>query len=430
LKNNGGIIARLNGWWPGPDQQWRRNQYVAVGALFIAFLGFSFAMPFLPLYLLQLDISTKEEASFWSGIAFGVSPLIAAMLAPFWGAISDRFSKKLLVMRCLIAFVVILVLTALVSTMWQVLALRVLLGFFGGFTTLATIMVLAYAPPGRTTEAVGLVQAAQILGHGIGPVFGGITADLIGLRPSFVAAAVACAMAAVIMWVFLKEEVQPAEVIRRTSATQLSWGGILAIENILVLILVLFGARFVERTFDPVMPLFVANLAEQGRVDPGWIATGVGIIIGLSTIGRTASSTLIGSLARRWSPRLMLLASLAASSLSCLPMATADAYWQMLILRGIEGFLSGGLITLAISVGADLIPQRQRGTGVGLIMSGGMYGSATAPMVAGAVGAIDIRWVFLMDAAIFAVFTISTLIFMREPKKIDPERAEDLSGSH
>jgi MFS family permease len=86
----------------------------------------------------------------------------------------------------------------------------------------------------------------------------------------------------------------------------------------------------------------------------------------------------------------------------------------MLILRGIEGFLSGGLITLAISVGADLIPQQQRGTGVGLIMSGGMYGSATAPMVAGALGAVHISWVFIMDAGIFAVLTIATMVFMRE----------------
>ncbi len=128
--------GRLWSWWPGPDQQWRRNQYVSVAALFVAFMGFSFAMPFLPLYLLQLDVATMEEASFWSGIAFGVSPLISAIMAPFWGSISDRFSKKLLVLRCLVAFAILLVLMAFVQHMWQMLVLRIILGFFGGFTTL------------------------------------------------------------------------------------------------------------------------------------------------------------------------------------------------------------------------------------------------------------------------------------------------------
>ncbi|MCL4531690.1 MAG: MFS transporter [Actinobacteria bacterium] len=399
----------VRAWWPGPDQQWRRNQYVSVASLFVAFLGFSFASPFLPLYLLELDIPTMEEASFWSGVSFGVSPLISAMLAPFWGSVADRFSKKLLVLRCLIAFTVLLALMAFVTHMWQLLALRIILGFFGGFTTLATIMVMSYAPPDRTAEAVGFVQAAQIIGQGIGPVFGGITADMVGLRPSFVAAAVACAIAAVILTVFLKEEKVAAR--RQRAKGSLSIRQVLLLANMLALMVVLFGARFVERTFDPVMPLFVSQL----DVDPGWIATGVGLITGLSTVGRAISSTLAGgSSSRGWSRRTLLLISLGASAVACLPMALATAFWQMLILRAIEGFLSGGLLTLAIATGADLIPRQQRGAGVGLLMSGGMYGSAVAPMVAGAIGAVNLRAVFVLDAAIFAALTIATLVFMRE----------------
>ncbi len=409
--------ALLWSWWPGPDQQWRRNQYVAVGALFVAFVGFSFAMPFLPLFLLQLDIKTTEEAALWSGVVFGVSPLISAILAPFWGSVSDRFSKKLLVLRCLLAFTVLLVLMAFVTHMWQMLALRIVLGFFGGFTTLATIMVMSYAPAERTAEAVGMVQAAQILGQGIGPVFGGVTADLVGLRPSFVAAALACAVAAVVLMLFLKEE--PVAVARgRKRGGDLSWRQLLLLSNVAVLMVVLFGSRFVERTFDPVMPLFVSQL----DVDAGWVATGVGLIIGLSTVGRTLSSTMIGTWARQRSPRWILLLCLGASAASCIPMAVANAYWQMLILRGIEGFLSGGLITLAISTGAERIPRAQRGTGVGILMSGGMYGSATAPVIAGIIGAVNLRAVFLVDAVIFTALTVATLLFMREVPAEAPDR--------
>ena len=75
-----------------------------------------------------------------------------------------------MVERSLVSFVLIMAAMAYVTRAWHVLALRAVQGLFAGYGSLSVAMAAESAPRERMPQAIGLVQTAQRLGPGVGPV--------------------------------------------------------------------------------------------------------------------------------------------------------------------------------------------------------------------------------------------------------------------
>jgi MFS family permease len=168
---------------------WRRNQAAVTAAAFIGFTGFTLVMPFLPLYLADLGVQSTSAIAIWSGLSLGVTPAVTALMTPVWARVADRFGRKMIVARSLASFVVIMSLMAYVTAPWQVFALRALQGLFAGYGAIAMTMAAESAPPEHLASAIGWVQTAQRLGPALGPVFGGVLAQAVGLRSTFLVSA-------------------------------------------------------------------------------------------------------------------------------------------------------------------------------------------------------------------------------------------------
>ena len=138
--------------------------------VFAVFTGFAFVLPFLPLFVRELGVAEPERAALWAGVLIGVAPLLAGLLAPAWGRLADRHGHKGIAVKALVAYVVLLALSAAVTSVGQLLALRIGIGLFGGIGPLGLAMATAQAPREETGRAVGLIQAAQILSAAIGPL--------------------------------------------------------------------------------------------------------------------------------------------------------------------------------------------------------------------------------------------------------------------
>jgi MFS family permease len=54
----------------------------------------SMLLPFLPLYIQQLGVTSSSAVVQWSGVAFGVTFLGTALTASIWGRPADRFGRK------------------------------------------------------------------------------------------------------------------------------------------------------------------------------------------------------------------------------------------------------------------------------------------------------------------------------------------------
>jgi len=388
-----------------PAAQWQRNQYVIVLAVFLSFLGFTFVMPFLPLYVQELGVTDVAEAAFWSGLALSVTPLMGAVLAPVWGAAADRFGRKPMFARSLLSFAILMVCMSLISDVYQLLAIRVFWGVVGGFGALSTALVTLNAPREHMGRAVGLVQSAQIISYAVGPGVGGILVDHVGLRQAFYAPAILYLGALALTQVVYKETRDPP------AARKAARGGgglreVLRLPNFLPVAAVLFFAQFVDKSFGAVLPLYVAALEPAAT----GVASMSGLIVSLGALAAAISAGTAGRLAGQHSPWRLMLFSLLGGMLVCLPMAFVDRTWQFLILRMLLGLLAGGTITLAYTVGGLAMPAHGRATAFGFLSSAAMLGMALSPLFSGILAGITLRAVFVVDALLYGLALAALLL--------------------
>ena len=142
---------------------WTRNIWALTLIVFVAFVGFQFFSPFLPLYVHELGVPDARSVALWSGVLAAVTPAISGVLAPFFGRLADRYGRKLMLIRSLAGFTVIIAAMGLVTSVEQLLFARVLQGLFAGFTPMAMAVASVSAPREKVSTAIGMVQSAQRL---------------------------------------------------------------------------------------------------------------------------------------------------------------------------------------------------------------------------------------------------------------------------
>ena len=371
---------------------WRRNQFAVTAASFVGFTGFTLVMPFLPLYIRQLGVTDVGEIALWTGLTLGVTPALTALCSPFWGRIADRFGHKLMVERALISFVVVMAAMAFVTEAWHLLALRAALGLFAGYGALTLSMAARTVPRERMAEAIGTVQTAQRLGPALGPVIGGTVAQIVGIRRAFFVTS-GFYVAAIVIVFFMYKERHPEPASHERKDRRVTFRSVLAFENFILLILVVFGLQFVDRSFGPVLPLYVAQLGTPVETVP--IISGV-----LFSIGAGAAAVgnhLCGALLRKASARVVIAAAGAAASAGTLVYVFAGNVGLLVLGTALFGVAIGIATTAAYTAASTIMPASARGTGFGLLTTGSLTGLAISPIVSGLLGAISIRTVFLLD---------------------------------
>ncbi len=253
---------------------WRRNLFAVTTAGFIGFTGFTLVMPFLPLYIAQLGVTDVGEIAAWTGLSIGVTPAVTAVMSPVWGRLADRVGRKIMVERALLSFVVVMAALAFVTRPWHVLALRAAQGFFAGYGAIILTMAAESAPRERLASSIGLVQTAQRLGPAIGPVIGAIVAGVVGLRQTFLVTAGIYFVALLVVLLGYREAPIQRQVTH-TAPARTTFGDVLRFDNFLLLMVTIFGVQFVDRSFGPMLPLFVEQIGVEQASGPSRRGHGV-----------------------------------------------------------------------------------------------------------------------------------------------------------
>lgn len=349
-------------------------------------------MPFLPLYFQLLGVEDVGSIAMWSGLSLGVTPALTAILSPFWGRLADRYGRKIMVERSLGSFVIVMAALAYVTEAWQVFALRAVQGLFAGYGALTLTMAADCAPRDRTAYAIGFAQTAQRLGPAVGPIIGGAVAQMVGMRNTFLVTA-AFYLAALVIVFFIYDERSVTHAEAPSSEARLTFRNVLAFENFILLMAVVFGLQFVDRSFGPVLPLFVAELGTPADRVP--IVAGVlfSIAAGTGAIGHHVCSRLL----RRASARVVIAASAGIGAAGAAVYVLAGQPSILLIGTAVFGLAIGIATTAAYTAASSVIPAGARGAGFGLLTTASLTGLALSPIVSGMLAATSIRAVFLLD---------------------------------
>lgn len=387
-----------------PRDTWKRNQLaVTVSAAFI-FSGFTLIMPFVPMYVQLLGVRSQAAAAIWAGVALGISPLVASLAAPVWGRIADRYGLKIMAVRITFALFAIWALTAFAQNVYQLLILRFLLGLLGGFNAFSISLATQLSPQEKIGRVIGTLQAVQISSTAVGPFVGGVLAGWIGIRHTFLVTSFLCLLS-LLLFVFLYQDKgasQPS-LSAAVPPPQPSEGlaALMRLPDFAVVASLLFLVTTIDRSFAPVIPLFVAGY----RADPLEAARLSGIILSLAAFAESFAAWYSGKKMTRSEPKQFLLVRLGAGSLICFGIGFAASIMQLSGLRVLLALLAGGTLTVAYTLASRVISEGQRAAAFGLLSSFGMMGGAVGPLLGGLSVLINIRTVFFFDALIYAGLT-------------------------
>jgi DHA1 family multidrug resistance protein-like MFS transporter len=246
--------------------------------------------------------------------------------------------------------------------------------------------------------SIGYVQTAQRLGPAIGPIVGGAVAGVVGLRHAFLVTAAFYVVAVVIVYVMYDER-SASHHAATPAAGRVTFKNVLAFENFILLMVVIFGLQFVDRSFGPVLPLYVAQLGTA----PGRVPLVSGVLFSISAAAGAIGHHVCGMLLRRGSAPNVIASSIGIAAAGTIVYLVAGASWLLLVATPVFGLAIGVATTAAYTAASSVIPASARGAGFGFLATASLTGLALSPIVSGILGATSIRGVFLLDTLALVV---------------------------
>lgn len=414
------------------QQSWRRTLYIVFFAQLMTAVGFSSIFPFLPLYVEDLGSTTSLSTELLAGLVFSAQAFTMMLASPIWGALADRYGRKLMVERAAFGGAILLLLMAFVRSAEQLVALRAVQGLVTGTLAASNALVAASVPRERTGYAMGLLQTALGTGVAAGPLIGGAAADAFGYGAAFYLTAGLLFLAGLLVAFGVKEEFEPLRALGDGDRGFLSqWRRILAQEGVVGGYSTRFLTTLGRMMIVPIAPLFIQSL----MLDQPRLNTVTGLVIGTASATTTLSAVWLGRLSDRIGHRRILLPSILLAGLAYLPQSLVSSPWQLLVLQALMGVALGGVIPTISALLARYSHEGQEGAVYGLDNSVQAAARALAPLIgAGIALAFGLRATFMATGLLFIATGLLAVPHLPTPPRprlaIHTQRAPQITPEH
>jgi DHA1 family multidrug resistance protein-like MFS transporter len=389
-------------------ESWRRNLYVTAIAEFLVLLGFSLYVPFLPLYMKSVGGLGNEEAALWSGIATGLAGLAMFISSPIWGVVADRWGRKPMLLRAQFGGAAVAFLYVISPNIYFLVGFRFLQGLFTGTVSAASALIASTTPREKLPYSMGILMGAIFGGQTIGQLLGGFLAEHFGYDVAFyVAALLLLGGALTILFLVHENFVQPEK------GQSVSLPGMLKIAfspNVLPLLMVMAALGLGPMIISPILPLVFGAMSQDTGAS---IASGEAFA--LLGVVMAVSSLVFGRFHGRFSVRKVLAVCCIGAGLLSLPPIWAATSLQLILLIGLSGILSGGIITSSNSLVGTAVPLTQQGIAYGLSQSASSLGSGIGPFIGGGLAPlIGLRPIFGVSAVVMILVGLLSLKVIRK----------------
>ena len=376
-----------------------RNVWIITASMTVLAICYTMIIPFLPIYLLELGVP-KDDVALWSGLVFGITFLIAGIMAPIWGKIADNKGKKRMALRAGFAIAVSYVLIGMVTDQYQLLMGRALVGFANGFYPAAMTMVSLSVDEKQVGRALGIFQTGLILGNVIGPFLGGAVESVVGMRPVFYISGIAVFIATLAVLFLVKE---PKLEVENTTSKEQSKQPAKATslredfksvqeQPVLVRLLwVYFFMQCVIMMLQPILALYVGDM--QGTMEGAAIISGTILSIG-GLAGSLTTNIWVRLGERRGYFRTISYCMLGSGVVLLLQSLPVGIWWFGVLQVLIGSCIVGINPSLSAAVTLNTEPGF-RGRMFGMTTTAQQFGSMVGPVFASIVSTyIGISYVF------------------------------------
>lgn len=377
---------------------WRRNLAICVFGSFTTLMSLSMLLPFLPLYVQQLGVSSSSAVIQWSGVAFSATFVGTAVTAPIWGHMADRFGRKAMLVRAAIGMAIVMSLIGVAHTAIELVVLRLVAGLVGGYSSASIVMIGTQAPRERAGWALGVLSTGALLGSLVGPLVGGFLPTWVGIRGTFFVggAVIAVAAAATILLVredFDRESDQHHRVAERNASSSATFNRSIILALLLTAMMVLFANMSIE----PIITVYIGQLG----VPAHHLVRIAGIVMACSALGSMLTAAKLGALADRVGSWKVIIGCLLATGLVMLPQAFVAQWWQLAVLRVFMGMTIAGLLPAVAKLVRQSVDENNSGKALGYLQSAQFAGQVAGPLAGGQIGAhIGLHEVFFATGSL------------------------------
>jgi len=367
--------------WPSALEPWQRNLYVLWSIELVAFIGLSLILPFIPLYVRELGVTDVAAVTRWSGLLLAGPFMVSFVATPIWGALGDRYGQKPMVIRALLGSSVAYLGMALAGTVEGLFAWRLALGAVSGFLAAGMALVSMTVPDDQRGYALGLLQSVVPAAGLVGPLMGGVLADVIGYHAIFVLVGLICATGGIVAAFVLREPRERMPVLARSSVRsnlEVVWKH----PTLRRALLAILASQTLVTSLQPIFVLYVERLGVEGRL----LSTTTGVLFAATGITALIAAPWWGRRSDRHGFQRALMIALLGSSVTLFCQGFVTGVAQLLVLRLLYGCFVSGVLPPLFGFISVASPSDRRGGLMGLSSSATMLGNLLGPLSGGFVG--------------------------------------------
>lgn len=387
---------------------WKKNLYVMWICQFLAMVGMSSIVPFLPLFIRELGITSIEETSKWSGLVFAGPFFVSLFLSSVWGNLGDKYGRKIMTIRATFGLAIAQVLIGFSQDINQLFIARMLQGGLSGFLPAAMALIASNTPEEKTGYALGILQSSTAAGTVLGPLLGGVIADFLSFRAVFFVVAGLLAIVGVAIILFVKED--KLEQSKNYYSFVDNWKFVLSNKKFLIpsllIMLTALGISFVR----PIFVLFVETL----EIDHSYLPTITGALYSIVGIFSIFSAYWWGKHVEKFGlAKSLFIASLVTAIMYFLHSIIKNPYY-LIPVRTLLGFGYGAIAPLLFTRISNQVAKERRGGVMGIGSSFQVMGNLIGPLFGGYAGAvIGFQFSFLITGGIFLVISLVSLLMLK-----------------
>ena len=382
--------------------------------LMVETLSFTQLTAYTPLFLRELHVPADQVPTWIAGFV-SLGTVLALPLAPFWGVLADRYSRKLIIVRSAAIEAVIFAGWAFSTSPWMALVFICLNGFILGNTGVMLAVQASITPAQRLALGIGIVGAGSPAGRTLGPILGSGLVHLFDVKGMLLIDAALSAFIAVMLMVFLREgnRVRPADV-RVFSLLRGALDEIVRNPVLWRLFLAMTVAQLGVWVALPYVPIYIARLAPMNPV------TAVGVVLSLVGLGAAIASPLWGVGLQRFGYTLVLSVASTGTSVTLLVAGASHEIGLFASFLVLNSVFSTAILTAIMAVMAATVSAERRGAVLGQIMFPFYVGGLIGPVL----GALAFHAGQLVVFGLAGLLSLSPLVVLLTMRPAVPQTQE------
>ncbi|MFC4389022.1 MFS transporter [Gracilibacillus marinus] len=392
----------------------KRNLFIMWFANFFIAASMTMVIPFLSLYIGSLGNYPDDFVQQWSGWVFAITFFIAFLVSPLWGRYGDKRGRKPFLVISGFGLGISVLLMGFVTNVYQLFLLRLFMGLFAGFISMSQAFISTQTPKHIAGKVLGTLQTGNVTGSLLGPLFGGILADLIGYAHTFQLTAITLFTAAIFVLVGIKER-----RIEEESENEKKYTSLQVLKHILahpILVMVMIVSMFVQVanfSIQPILSLYVDQIH-----GPTSIAFFSGLAFSAAGLGNLFMSRNWGKLADRIGYEKVLILLLFLSGIFFFPGGFVSSISQLIVVRFLLGMAIGGIIPIRTAYIRQVTPLHIQGEVLGYNTSIRFLGNIIGPILGGWIaGMYTIATVFFFSSSILVISGLALVVTVKRNKE-------------